>query len=434
MAFDDNELNQRRQQHREERKSLAAQRKLLRIGFIVTGITMVLCAATLLITHGMLRAPDPSKPSMENTAPPTEAPTEPAAPDTVIHFVAGGDVNVTDKTVSAGSLPSGYDYGSVFLDVLPVLAAGDLTTVNFEGNLFGAPYGSASKSAPVELLQSLKSAGVDFVQTANSYAVYNGLDGLQLTLQGIRQTGMEPLGTYADKAEFTKNGGFVIRQIQGIRIAIVAFTKGMDGMGLPAGSEDCVNLLYKDFSSTYQSVDEDGIREVLRSAQEYRPDVTIALLHWGSEYNDKISSTQKKIIQVMQKEGVDAIIGTHSHYVQKVTYNPETHQLVAYSLGDLLGDADRAGSDYSVLLDVEITKDGKTGEVKITGFDYTPVFIADETATGGPLRVLRIKEALAAYEANCVGCVSKETYEVMKNALSRIEARIHPEPETPPST
>ena len=77
MAFDDNELNQRRQQHREERKSLAAQRKLLRIGFIVTGITMVLCAATLLITHGMLRAPDPSKPSMENTAPPTEAPTEP---------------------------------------------------------------------------------------------------------------------------------------------------------------------------------------------------------------------------------------------------------------------------------------------------------------------------------------------------------------------
>ena len=38
MAFDDNELNQRRQQHREERKSLAAQRKLLRIGFIVTGI------------------------------------------------------------------------------------------------------------------------------------------------------------------------------------------------------------------------------------------------------------------------------------------------------------------------------------------------------------------------------------------------------------
>ena len=434
MAFDDNELNQRRQQHREEQKFLAAQRKLLRIGFIVTGITMVLCAATLLITHGLLRAPDPSKPSMESTIPPTEAPTEPAPPDTVIHFVAGGDINVTDKTVSAGNLPSGYDYSNVFLDILPVLAAGDLTAVNFEGNLFGAPYGTDSKSAPKELMQALKSAGVDFVQTANSYAVYNGLDGLQLTLQGIRQTGMEPLGTYADKAEFTENGGFVIRQVQGIRVAIVAFTKGMDGMGLPAGSEDCVNLLYKDFSSTYQTVDEDGIEDILHRAQEYQPDVTIALLHWGSEFNDKISDSQKKIVKIMTGAGVDAIIGTHSHYVQQVTLDEKTNQLVAYSLGDLLGDADRAGTDYSVLLDVEITRDGKTGQVKITGFDYTPVFIADETATGGQLRVLRIREAMAAYEANCVGCVSKETYEAMKYALSRIEDRIHPEPETPPST
>ena len=425
MAFDDNELNQRRQQHREEQKFLATQRKLLRIGFIITGITMVLCAATLLITHGLLRAPDPNKPSMESTTPPTEAPTEPAPPDTVIHFVAGGDINVTDKTVSAGNLPSGYDYGNVFLDILPLLAAGDLTAVNFEGNLFGAPYGTDSKSAPKELLQALKSAGVDFVQTANSYAVYNGLDGLQLTLQGIRQTGMEPLGTYADKTEFTENGGFVIRQVQGIRIAIVAFTKGMDGMGLPAGSEDCVNLLYKDFSSTYQTVDEDGIEDILHRAQEYQPDVTIALLHWGSEFNDKISDSQKKIVKIMTGAGVDAIIGTHSHYVQQVTLDTAKNQLVAYSLGDLLGDADRAGTDYSVLLDVEITKDGKTGEVKITGFDYTPVFIADETATGGQLRVLRIKEALAAYEANCVGCVSKETYEAMKSALSRIEARIN---------
>jgi len=434
MAFDDNELNQRRQRHREEQKFLAAQRKLLRIGFIVTGITMVLCAATLLITHGLLRAPDPSKPSMESTIPPTEAPTEPAPPDTVIHFVAGGDINVTDKTVSAGNLPSGYDYSNVFLDILPVLAAGDLTAVNFEGSLFGAPYGTDSKSAPKELMQALKSAGVDFVQTANSYAVYNGLDGLQLTLQGIRQTGMEPLGTYADKAEFTENGGFVIRQVQGIRVAIVAFTKGMDGMGLPAGSEDCVNLLYKDFSSTYQTVDEDGIEDILHRAQEYQPDVTIALLHWGSEFNDKISDSQKKIVKIMTGAGVDAIIGTHSHYVQQVTLDEKTNQLVAYSLGDLLGDADRAGTDYSVLLDVEITRDGKTGQVKITGFDYTPVFIADETATGGQLRVLRIKEAMAAYETNCVGCVSKETYEAMKYALSRIEDRIHPEPETPPST
>jgi poly-gamma-glutamate synthesis protein (capsule biosynthesis protein) len=262
------------------------------------------------------------------------------------------------------------------------------------------------------------------VQTANSYAVYNGMDGLQLTLQGIHSAGMTPLGTFADTAEFQESGGFFIRQIQGIRVAFVAFTKGMDGMGLPAGNEDCVNLLYKDFSSTYQDVDKDGITSLLNAVDRYKPDVTIALLHWGSEYNDQTSKTQDTIVKIMKDAGVDAIIGTHPHYVQKVTYNAETGMLVAYSLGDLLGDATRPGSDYSVILDLEITKSGATGEVKITGFDYTPIYIVNDTANGGSIRVMRIREAMDAYEADSIGAVSKETYEAMKSALKRIESRI----------
>ena len=428
MAFDNDELNRRRQQHREEKEFLDKQKKHLRIGFLITGITMVLCVATLLITNGLLRAqlPNDDTQSMEGTTlPSTQAPTEPVQPDTVIHFVAGGDVNVTDKTIAAGTRPSGFNFTDVFLDVAPVLASGELTSVNFEGSLFGAPYGTESKSAPGELMQALQSAGVDLVQAANSYTVYNGLDGLQLTLQGIRNAGLEPVGAFADTAEFKKSGGFFIREIQGIRIAVVAFTKGMDGMGLPAGSEDCVNLLYQDFSSTYQKVDTEGITSVLRAAESYKPDVTIALLHWGSEYNHQLSKTQESITKLMLKEGVDAIVGTHSHYVQKISYDKDAGTLVAYSLGDLLGDGDRAGTEYSILLDMEITKDGASGEVKITGFDYTPVFLADETASGGTLRLLRIREAMTAYESSYIGSVSKETYDAMKSALSRIESRVN---------
>ena len=427
MAYEHEDLNQRRESHRQEKAFLAKQRKLLRIGFIMTGITLVLCAATLLITWGMLCPSDPnSGSSLEATTPPvTQAPTLRPVPDTVIHFVAGGDVNVTDQTIAAGNGTAGFDFTDVFMDIAPLLAAGDLTAVNFEGNLAGAPYGSATGSAPPELMTALKNAGVDLVQTANSYAVYNGMDGLQLTLQGIHSAGMTPVGTFADAAEFNESGGFLIRQVQGIRIAVVAFTKGMDGMGLPAGSEDCVNLLYKDFSSTYQDVDKDGITALLKATERYKPDVTIALLHWGSEYNDQISKSQEKIIKTMKDAGVDAIIGTHPHYVQKVVYNAEAGTLVAYSLGDLLGDAARAGSDYSVILNMEITKSGTTGEVKITGFDYTPIYIVNDTANGGNIRVVRIREAMAAYEADSIGAVSKEIYEAMKSALSRIESRIN---------
>jgi len=125
----------------------------------------------------------------------------------------------------------------------------------------------------------------------------------------------------------------------------------------------------------------------------------------------------------MADEGVDAIIGTHSHYVQKMGFDPETGMFIAYSLGDFFGDGEKAGTNYSVLLDLEITKDGKTGKVRISGFDYTPVFLCEDKH--GDLHILRIREAMLAYESNNINKISKEVYSQMQYALGRIEARVN---------
>ena len=345
----------------------------------------------------------------------------PAAEDTVIHFVSGGDVNVTDKVVSSGG--EHYDYGKVLLDVMPVLSGGDLTTVNFEGNLYEQPYGSKHSSAPKELVQALGNAGVDILQTANSKSVANGILGLTATLDGIRNAGLQSVGTYASLEQFQRYQGFVIREVNGIRIAITAFTKGMDGKGLPSGNEYCVNLLYTDYNSAYQTVDEEGIRSVLKAIEKQQPDITIALLHWGSEFNDQISKTQEKIVEIMASGGVDAIVGTHPHYVQKIGFDEKTGIFIAYSLGDLLGDGDKAGTDYSVILDLEITRSGKTGAVKISNYSYTPIYRYEDEA--GNVRLLRIREALTAYENRSINAVTAEDYEAMKTALSRIESRVN---------
>ena len=427
MAFEDEELNKRREERRQEQKFLAQQQRFLKIGIIMTAVTLVICAAALLIANGIINAPEKPQLSVPptTTAPqPTETEPAPTVPDTVIHIVAGGDLNITDKTVTSGTTVSGYDYTDVFMDVVPALSGADLTVLNFEGSIYGAPYGSQNKSAPQQMLQALQQAGVDMLQAANSQTVVNGLSGLASTLQGIRNAGMEPLGAYATAQEFKESGGYYIREIQGVRVAFVAFTKGMDGMGLPAGNEDCVNLLYTDYNSTYQKVDTEGITKVLRAVEAKKPDITVALLHWGSEFNTKISSTQDKICKLMQAEGVDAIIGSHSHYVQTLDFDQETGNLVAYSLGDFFGDADKAGTDYSVLLNLEITKSGASGETKITGFDYTPIYMVKDRETGGRMRVLRIREAVAAYESNFIERVSEETYTAMKNALQKIESRM----------
>lgn len=436
MAIDDAaEFDKRRMRREELKYKRNKERKRTIIGLIVAAVVLIGAAVLILVLTRKepQQEPDPTLtvPTGETVAATTVA-TEPSAAeteppkrrqDTVIHFVAGGDLNVNALTVDAGG--AAYDYTKTFQDLLPVLSAADLTVLNFEGNLIGAPYGTETMSAPQRMMEALADAGVDLIQMANSKAIVNGTIGLGTTLDNIRAAGMEPVGAYASNSEFKRSGGYIIRDVQGIKVAIVAFTKGMDGMALPKGSEDCVNLLYTDYATTYQDVDVKGVSKILKAISKQKPDITIALLHWGSEFNDNLNDTQDDILDLMFDYGVDAVIGTHPHYVQKIEYNESKGTLVAYSLGDFFSDAQKAGTEYSILLDLEITKDVDTGKAKITDYSYTPLFTVAEA--GEPLKVVRLEEALRAYEEGYVDRVSKELYEDMQYAMTRIEERIHPE-------
>ena len=417
MALDPEEIKKRRSQRAEQRAKQAARRR--RMGLCLAAAAVILIACAVLILSLRQNSSQNQTEQTEQTVPPdTGSETTVAAPTTTVHFVATGDLNITDKVVASGG--SGYDYTNVFLDVAHLLADADIAALNFEGNLCGAPYGA--DSAPASMAQALDRAGVDLIQLANSYAISQGLSGLADTVTSIRAAGMEPLGAYANQEEARNQKGYTVCNVGGIRIGFVAFTKGMDGLALPADGAGCVNVLYTDYDSTYQEIDTAGISAVLEALEEEKPDITVALLHWGSEYNDTISTSQKKIAALLQEKGVDAIVGTHSHYVQQMEFDPEAGTFVAYSLGDFYGDVPRAGTEYSVLLDLEITRDNVTGQTKITGYSYTPIFTVTEG--GQPTRVVRIREAMAAYEAGHINAVSKETYEAMAYALGRIEARV----------
>ena len=439
MSINPEEWKQRRAEKERQRKEKEArQRKLLaRVGIILA--IAVVCIALVLFVISRFSGSEEAQPAqpeasvtisaedVESTDSPEEEITEELLEEesgngntTTIHIVAAGDVNVTDKVVQSGGY--NYDYTDVFMDVAYLFGDADLAMVNLEGNLCGSPYGSANHSAPQGLVEALDRAGVDMVQLANSYAISKGISGLGQTITAVRAAGMEPLGAYRDSAEFRSEKGFTLYNVGGIKVAVVAFTKGMDGMALPAGSENCVNLLYTDYESTYQVIDREGITKILSNVEQERPDVTIALLHWGSEYNDTISPTQEKIVQLMQDNGVDAIIGTHPHYVQKMVYDEDEGTFVAYSLGDLISDGERSGTQYSVVLDLEITKNLRNGKTKIASFSYTPVYTVAEA--GSPIRVVRINEAIEGYESYFIGRVKPETYSDMLYALERIQARV----------
>ena len=436
MAPDRDELNKRREAREARRRQRLAEQRKLRRNLILAGLVLLACGIGIFV---IARNNASSAPESQQTVAtrPTQAP-EPTEETVVsqqgavkvIHLRAAGDLNITDNVILAGAGGAGYNFTKCFKEVIPVLSSADLTMLNFEGNLCGEPYGTASTSAPNQIADALRLAGVDIVQTANSCSVNNGLIGLTSTLNAFRNAGVEPVGTFSSPEEYRESKGYTICEVQGIRIAVVAFTKGVGSMGLPTGSEDCVNLLYTDYATTYREIDSERIKDVLKAVASEKPDITIAMLHWGSEHNDVISESQEDLVALLQKQGVDVILGTHSHRVQQIVFDETKGTLVAYSLGDFFGDATDAGTNYSIILDIEITQDSDEGTTRVTGYSYFPIYTLKENECDGQRRVVLIENAMRAYEENFVDRITAEAYASMENALTRIEARVNPEPES----
>ena len=432
MAPESNEYRERQRQRAEARRKRERARKMMIFRLWVAAAVIVAVGILIWIVTRDGKQPGTTTQNRPNTPAVTTQPPEATGPvvkeeRTTVSVSVAGDLNVTAATVNAGLTPYGYDYGPVFRDVAPLLANADVTVLNFEGNLFGIPYGQENASAPPEMLQELSDIGVDMIQMANSYSIRNGLLGLESTLEGIRAAGMEPLGAYATNEEFKESQGFTIRDINGVRLAFVAFTKGMDNLGLPAGSENCVNVLYEDYATTYQTVARDKINSILKNVRSAEPDYIIALLHWGSEHNDEYSDTQETIREVLFAGGVDAIVGTHSHRVQAVDFDREAGTFTAYSLGDFFSDTTEAGTNYSIVLNLQITKDNQTGETKLTDYTCTPIYnMTPEESGETTLRLVRTRTAMEGHDIGIYNCISDELYSNMAYSLERIEYRLIP--------
>jgi len=431
MPQNDDYLSRRHERREAARKKREAESKRVKRTLLAAVLALAVCGVAF---YNLTKDVLPEKEEKQQVQDATEAPTEEAKPTapvqkdpiTTIHIKAAGDLNITDNVVNAGVAIGGFDFGPVFKDVAGILSDADLTVMNFEGNVCGEPYGTATTSAPVELLRTLRACGVDLLQMANSCAINNGLNGLTATLNAIRSAGIEPLGAYATATELRTSKGYTITEVQGVKVAFVAFTKGLGGRGMPAGNEDLVNLLYTDYSTEYKEIDRNRIETILKNVETEKPDITIAMLHWGSEYNDDISKTQKSIVSLMQKQGVDVIIGTHPHTLQPIVFDDMAGTLVAYSLGDFFGEADRGATNYSIILDIEITKDANAGITRVTNYSYTPIYTVREGEVVGnrDRRVVRIEKALEAYEDNFLDKVTEATAAGMQKAMTRIPERM----------
>lgn len=342
-----------------------------------------------------------------------------------------GDLSLTaeqQKTFLSGGKP---DYSGCFAGISRRIAAADIAVANLEG-IAGSAAEPEDNCYPPEFFSALAECGFDCLQTANTYSIRNGITSVTDTKDAVEAAGMTSVGTFRSEEERNSAGGVTVMECDGIRFAFVGFTKGLNNMRLPEGTEYAVNLLYTDYDTKYSNINRSGIRDAMEAAKAAEPDFIIALVHWGSENINEISSTQSAIADLLIECGADVIIGTHNHIVSKLehrnvkTDGAQKDVYIAYSLGDLLTSSEREISEYGCILNMTFEKDPDSGLHRISGVNYAPTFTAhpSQTYETDSYAVMDTITEIALRDRQYFDCISEPLYERMIETIGLLQERI----------
>lgn len=412
QQFDDYERDEEMLEARRLKRLEMKRKRKIQQRVILAVLAVIVIAIIVLIAKGCggkEKEPDTTPPPADdNVENEDEVQTPPVEPDTTVTLAAVGDIMAYDSQIAdAQQEDLTYDFSDCFSVISPYTMSADLTVGNLELNFCGAPYSGQAKAAPYfnapEILATnLRDIGFDILQTANTYSIMNGFNGLTSTINVLNDAGIDHVGTYANDPAESADGGVLVREINGIKIAFIAFTKGLNGLSLPSGKDFCVDLLYTDYTGNFSAVNTTGILDRISAAKSVSPDVIIAMLHWGGEYDIEPNDSQKDIASLLFKNGVDVILGSHSHVVGPMetmtvqTVDGETKDcFVAYSLGNFVSSMSNDYTRESVILNLEFTKSGETGKTTISNISYTPIYFVDHGETADVrYEVLPIRKAI----------------------------------------
>ena len=223
----------------------------------------------------------------------------------------------------------GYDFNPIFKLIKPIIKKADLAIVNQETILGGKELGVSGYptfNGPYELGDAIANAGFDVVLQSNNHSLDKGKQGIYNCLNFWKKyPKIKTVGINTSEAQKKK---LCIYKKNGIKVAILNYTYGTNGIPLPKDMPYAVNYLVKD----------EVINDIKRAEKE--ADFTIVCPHWGTEYYRGITDYQKTWSKIFVENGVDLVLGAHPHVIEPIKYVTDKKtghkMLVYYSLGNFV--------------------------------------------------------------------------------------------------
>ncbi len=274
-----------------------------------------------------------------------------------------------------------FDYTSCFDSLRPLISSADLAIANLETPLGGKPYkGYPMFSAPDELAVALKESGFDAVGTSNNHSADRGRKGAIRTLNVLDEIGLNHFGSYRNAEERTKENPLIL-DVKGIRLALLAYTYGLNGMPMPK-------------PAIIDTIQKEQMKADLWRADSLGADYSIVFIHWGKEYQNQPNKKQKDLAQWLHQHGADAVIGSHPHVIQGSAYLRDSiydDTFVEYSLGNFISNQRTpAGTRGGLILGLRLvsemvgepTDKAPHREVKLDSISYNFAFVNKESRKG----------------------------------------------------
>ncbi|WP_225791467.1 CapA family protein [Streptococcus pneumoniae] len=178
---------------------------------------------------------------------------------------------------------------------------------DFEGTINKDHYlaGYLLFNAPVEVMDAIKEAGYHVLDLAHNHILDSQIEGVISTADIIEKAGITPIGVYTHEPRV--QAPLVIKEVNAIKVALLAYSYGFNGIEQYISQED--------YNRYLSDLNEDKIKaEVERAEKE--ADITIIMPQMGVEYRLEPTEEQKALYHKMIDWGADIIFGGRPHVVE----------------------------------------------------------------------------------------------------------------------
>ena len=154
-------------------------------------------------------------------------------------------------------------------------------------------------------MDAIKDAGYQVLDLAHNHILDSQIEGVVSTAQAIENAGMTPIGVYTHESR--DQAPIVIKEVNGIKVALLAYSYGFNGIEQYISQED--------YNRYLSDLNEDKMKAEIERAEK-EADITIIMPQMGIEYQLEPTEEQKTLYHKMIDWGADIIFGGHPHVVE----------------------------------------------------------------------------------------------------------------------